>query len=152
MRETFKEMESGMIFDINKINYIDDDLKPYDDLRLGIRKGEEWRQVKGTASYYVSNHGRVATVERYAIMDKQMRKYKAKILKQSINNSGYLQLNLSEGMGLQLVHRLVFEAFNGKIEDGKEIDHKNNNKLDNRIENLQQLTHKANVRKRFAQN
>ena len=43
-------------------------------------------------------------------------------------------------------HRLVFEYFNGPIPDGMEIDHINNKRDDNRIENLQLLSHKENCR------
>ena len=149
MKKLFTEMEKSMILDFKKLEYVDADLQPYEDTRLAIRTGEEWRQIKGTACYFVSSHGRVAVVERYAIMDNQMRKYRAKILKQSLNRDGYLQINIGEGMGLQLVHRLVFEAFNGKIDDNKEIDHINNKRDDNRLENLQQLTHKENILKKF---
>ena len=149
MQKLFTEMEKGMILNFKKLEYVADDLQPYEDTRLAIREGEEWRQVKGTACYYVSSHGRVAVVERYAIMNNQKRKYQAKILKQSKNRDGYLQINIGEGMGLQLVHRLVFEAFNGKIDDDKEIDHKNNNRADNHVENLQQLTHRENILKKF---
>jgi hypothetical protein len=44
-------------------------------------------------------------------------------------------------------HRLVYEYFHGNIPSDLEIDHINNNKSDNRIENLQLLTHKQNVNK-----
>ena len=44
-------------------------------------------------------------------------------------------------------HKLVWEHFNGAVPEGFEIDHKNNERLDNRIENLQLLTHADNARK-----
>ena len=45
------------------------------------------------------------------------------------------------------VHRFVFECFNGLIPDGKVIDHKNNNKEDNRLCNLQLITPQQNCKK-----
>lgn len=42
------------------------------------------------------------------------------------------------------VHRLVWEAFNGEIPDGYEIDHKNTVRTDNRLENLRLTTPKEN--------
>jgi hypothetical protein len=47
------------------------------------------------------------------------------------------------------VHRAVYAWYhgNGSITDGMVVDHKNNNKQDNRIENLQLLTPKQNIRK-----
>ena len=44
-------------------------------------------------------------------------------------------------------HRFVFEVFRGPIPRFFEVDHLNNVKSDNRIKNLQLLTHKQNVGK-----
>lgn len=38
------------------------------------------------------------------------------------------------------IYRLVYEAFNGKIPKGMNIHHKNGNKLDDRLDNLECLT------------
>ena len=43
------------------------------------------------------------------------------------------------------VHRIVYTWFNGFIPNGLIVDHINNNKFDNRIENLQLLTPKQNL-------
>ena len=45
------------------------------------------------------------------------------------------------------VHRFVYECFNGIIPDGKVIDHVNNIKDDNRLCNLQLMTHQENCKK-----
>ena len=45
------------------------------------------------------------------------------------------------------VHRFVYECFNGIIPDGKVIDHVNNIKDDNRLCNLQLMTHQENCEK-----
>lgn len=44
-----------------------------------------------------------------------------------------------------LVHRLVYEAFKGKIPKRYTIDHKDNDSLNNKIENLQCVTQKENI-------
>ena len=44
-------------------------------------------------------------------------------------------------------HRFVFEAIKGVIPEGFEIDHRNEVKTDNRINNLQLLTHQQNIEK-----
>lgn len=44
-------------------------------------------------------------------------------------------------------HRLVYVHFFGMIPEGYEIHHKNNNKIDNRPENLEVVTHKVNMRR-----
>lgn len=42
------------------------------------------------------------------------------------------------------VHRAVWEAFNGPIPKGLEVNHKNLNRADNRLENLELVTHQQN--------
>jgi hypothetical protein len=43
------------------------------------------------------------------------------------------------------VHRIMWEAFNGPIEGRLEVNHKNLKRDDNRLENLELLTHRENV-------
>ena len=67
-----------------------------------------------------------------------------------INNSGYLRIGVSDGgIGKDyLKHRFVFECFHGKINDAKlVVDHMNNIKIDNRLENLQSITQSQNIKK-----
>ena len=45
------------------------------------------------------------------------------------------------------IHRFIWECWRGVIPDGKVIDHKNNDKEDNRLCNLQLLTHQENCKK-----
>ena len=45
------------------------------------------------------------------------------------------------------VHRFVWECFFGKIPDGKVIDHRNDDKMDNRLCNLQLMTQQQNCKK-----
>lgn len=49
--------------------------------------------------------------------------------------------------GSRYVHRIMWEHCNGVIPDGLEIDHKDDNPLNNKIENLQLLTHQQNLLK-----
>ena len=51
-----------------------------------------------------------------------------------------------------IVSRLVWEAFNGPIPAGYEVDHKDNNPENNRLDNLQLLTHKENNIKKYVDN
>ena len=58
------------------------------------------------------------------------------------NNKGYIYATID---GKQIPkHRLIWEAFNGEIPDGMEIDHINGNPSDNRLENLRLVTHEDN--------
>ena len=76
---------------------------------------------------------------------------KNKIMSMFKNNSGYLFFGIYD-KDLQKTktfyqHRFVYEVIKGKIPSNLEIDHINGNKTDNRIKNLQLLTHKQNVEK-----
>lgn len=59
----------------------------------------------------------------------------------SISDWGYYRItSTKEGNWRKYLHRLIFEDFHGiKIPDGYVIHHKNGNKLDNSIENLEMM-------------
>jgi hypothetical protein len=44
------------------------------------------------------------------------------------------------------VHRMVYACFNGELLDGYEIHHRDNNKVNNHPDNLEQVTHEENMR------
>ena len=74
-----------------------------------------------------------------------------KIISKIKNNCGYLQFsiynkNLKKTKTF-FQHRFVYEVIEGKIPSHFEIDHVNGNKTDNRIKNLQLLTHQQNIEK-----
>ena len=66
-----------------------------------------------------------------------------------IKRYGYLCFNIYdkklEKPKVYYQHRFVYEVFQGPIPRFFEVDHINENKYDNRIKNLQLLTHKQNV-------
>lgn len=96
---------------------------------LELLPNEEFRWVKGFENLYeVSNYGRVYS------------HYKGgKFLKGRPQREGYLQVALyKDGKGKNYsVHRLVGEAFIPNPFDLPEINHLNEVKTDNRVENLQ---------------
>ena len=67
------------------------------------------------------------------------------------HKSGYMlcmvRKHRQNGQKCYSVHRFVYECFNGTIPDGKVIDHVNNIKDDNRLCNLQLMTHQENCKK-----
>lgn len=102
-------------------------------------KREIWKSVLGYIGLYeVSNYGRVRSLKHEKI----------RILKQLKHTNGYLKVNLCKDGITKIfyVHRLVYEAFNGFIPDGYEINHINEDKTDNRLDNLNLLTHGENIR------
>ena len=95
--------------------------------------GEEWRPIRGSLVYFVSNRGRV----------KSRNKHQMKILTQRKNNKGYWRVRLSLQLNQPkefLVSRLVAEAFtpDGNAEI-KQVHHKNG-KDNNSVECLSWLT------------
>lgn len=62
---------------------------------------------------------------------------------------GYVRLG-GRPAGTLYAHRIVWEAVNGPIPVGLEIDHRNGRKNDNRIRNLDLVTRAENVRRAYA--
>ena len=67
-----------------------------------------------------------------------------------LSNGDYLRITVRD-QGIRknyLKHRFIFECFHGKINDVKlVVDHINNIKTDNRLENLQLITQSQNQKK-----
>jgi hypothetical protein len=96
---------------------------------------EIWRPIY-EGKYEVSNLGNVKSFARYK---------DGKLMKPSIRKDGYLEVHLSNnGSKLCLVHRLVLQAF--LPIDDKEVNHKNHDKSDNRLENLEWCSSSENSR------
>jgi hypothetical protein len=74
-------------------------------------------------------------------------KYKKAFMKPGIDKNGYYK-TVIDGKGLR-IHRLIAETFIPNPLDLTHIDHRNNEQLDNRVENLQWITHGDNVRKAY---
>lgn len=98
---------------------------------LQIKSGEVFRIVERDDHYEVSNLGRVYS------------HHSKRLIKPWPDTQGYLQVYLGRRRPIA-VHRLVMEAFVGK--DDRHVNHKNSIKTDNRIENLEYVTHTENLR------
>lgn len=60
-------------------------------------KEEIWKEIIGHDGYFISNHGRVKSIDRVIIRrDGIPRTCKGKIIKQAVNPNGYYQVGLSE--------------------------------------------------------
>lgn len=110
---------------------------------------EVWRDIKGYKGIYqVSNLGRVKSISRYRKGKSNSLVYlPEKILNPKKGKNGYLNVGLSKN-GIPktyYVHRLVYETFRGKIPFWMQVNHINEDKTDNRLENLNVLTPKANL-------
>lgn len=102
---------------------------------------EEWRPVVGYEGFYsISNHGRV---RRDAMATGATC---GRILKPGNHTGGYLNVNLSKHNSTRsyLVHRLVVFAFISVIEKGMETNHKDFDKTNNHLSNLEIVTPSEN--------
>jgi hypothetical protein len=111
---------------------------------------EVWKDVLGYEGLYqVSDLGRVKSLNREIIkFNGNIRHYPERILKLSINTTGYLYVGLYKKNKIKLykVHRLVWESFNGNTD--LHIDHiVEGNKTDNRLCNLQAIKQRENISK-----
>lgn len=87
----------------------------------------------------------------YADIEGNIYNKHSQLIKQQINNKGYLTFKMYLGDGVVRgvkSSRFIYEYFNGEIPEGFQIDHINGIKTDNRIGNLQIVLPAKNVRKR----
>ena len=110
---------------------------------------EVWRDIRGFESLYqVSNIGRVKRLSGYTITKAGWRlPVKERIRAFSLNGQGYYQVVLT-GFGKRetfRVHRLVYETFVGPIPEGMQVNHIDENKLNNCVWNLNLMTPKQNT-------
>lgn len=110
---------------------------------------EIWKDIPGYEGLYqVSDQGRVRSLERISIVGNYPHKRiePQRVLKPAGNGNGYRKVMLwKDGRSKQIyVHRLVYLAFNGTIPEGMEVNHINECRADNRICNLNIMTHEQN--------
>jgi hypothetical protein len=101
---------------------------------------EVWKPIVGyEGSYEVSSTGMVRRLRRSSGARV------GRILKSHDNGEGYLfvPLCINNTRRQRTVHRVVAEAFYGPAL-GRQVNHKNGNKQDNRVENIEWVTPKEN--------
>lgn len=112
---------------------------------------EEWRDVVGYEGYYmVSNIGRIATlshtVDFISIYDgvevKKTFKAKQCLRKLHQGKHGYMECTLRDSKRTKLmkVHRIVAEAFIPNPQSLPSVNHKDEDKTNNKVENLEWCT------------
>ena len=96
---------------------------------------------------YLNDSDQIITSNRYKINITKLCiiNNRNQFLTLSTSEKGYQSITL-HGVSRQ-VHRVVWEHVNGKIPDDKEIDHIDDVRSNNKIENLQLLTHQENLLK-----
>jgi hypothetical protein len=107
---------------------------------------EVWKDVVGYPNYEVSNFGNVRSKKREVKRQNGRNYIKPSNLLKKEYCLGYLRVSLfDEGKIVhKLVHRLVAEAFIPNLHDNPYINHKDENKLNNNVNNLEWCTAKYN--------
>ena len=114
---------------------------------------EVWKNVPNYEGLYqVSSLGMVQSLERVVKRsDNQKKTFKERFLKANPDGHGYLMVTLSKDGKRKTfkVHKLVAMAFLGHKPCGyrEVVDHIDNDKLNNRAENLQLTTQRNNASK-----
>lgn len=114
---------------------------------MNKEENEAWKTYPEFDFIQASNLGRVRTVDRVVKTKNGIRFIKGRILKQRRTQKGYMEVQTNaNGKKLHLkVHRVVASCFITNPDSLPEINHKDCNRLNNRVENLEWCTHKQNV-------
>ena len=109
---------------------------------------EIWKAIKDyEGKYEVSNLGRVKSLERTSRLN---RKIKERILAPREHTGGYLRVQLSRKDFY--IHRLVAETFIPNPENKPMVNHKDGNKHNNCVDNLELVTHSENEKHAYKNN
>jgi hypothetical protein len=110
---------------------------------------EIWVDVKGYESFYqVSNMGNVRSKDRTVACKRLGTKnLRSRPLKATVDSVGYCKVTLQD-QGRNVVwkvHRLVAEHFIDKVEGKGIINHIDNNRANNKVDNIEKCTPKENT-------
>lgn len=110
---------------------------------------EKWKPIVGYEQLYeVSDLGNVRSCERVVNhgLGESVRRLKSRKIKPWQDNHGYHAVSLSKGGVVKKikVHRLVAEAFISNPENKPTINHINEIRNDNRVDNLEWATYQEN--------
>ena len=109
---------------------------------------EEWRDIKDYEGLYmISSYGRVKSLGRWVNYKNKGKKWQeGKILKPLVKKGGYLHVGLWKNGKLKFftVHRLVAQAFIPNPNNLPQVNHKDENKENNFVKNLEYCDAKYN--------
>lgn len=112
-------------------------------INKAVAKKERWKPIPGHPLYSASSLGRI------------MNNRSGRVLKHFQINTGYNYVRLSRGtansaLGVS-VHRLVLTAFRGEPR-GLQADHINGTRDDNRLQNLEWVSQRLNIKRAARRN
>ena len=118
-----------------------------------MESAEEWRAIPGIDTHEVSSIGRVRSVDRESVIFAKRlgctlrnvsyaREVKGRLLSLQKDPRGYIHVSINDRT--YLVHRLVAKAFLDNPLNSKEVNHKDGNKSNNMVENLEWTSRSQN--------
>jgi len=112
---------------------------------------EIWKAIIGFERYQISNLGRVKSLPKTWVSGRgRILSHDGKILFQQKSPQGYLSVKVSDGKHKRFrTHRLVALAFIPNPENKPEVNHKDGNKENNHVSNLEWATGSENVKHSF---
>jgi DNA-binding NarL/FixJ family response regulator len=93
---------------------------------------EIWKEIEGAKDYFVSSHGRVKGMRR-------------RIMRLAVSHKGYLVCRIPNRKYSQPLSRVVAKAFIANPHNKPQVNHKDGNKQNNCVSNLEWNTCKENI-------
>jgi len=116
---------------------------------------EIWKEIPRTKGYYeASIFGRIRSIERIIhYSDGRIYKYKSKIRSKHLNSNGYecVTLHINGKNKNHRVHQIIAQTFLG-LSNGQDVNHKNSDRTDNRLVNLEYCSRSANIKHGYINN
>ena len=101
---------------------------------------EKWKPIPSAPDYAVSDKGNIKRIAPYA----RNRDYGGPSIRTAHHGYMYTQFRINGKRKNMFIHRCVMEAFVGPSD--LQVNHKNGDRQDNRLENLEYVTPKENQR------
>ena len=117
-------------------------------------KNRTWRDIPLFEGYYqASADGLIQSIKRTVFSKRHggYKELKSKVLKTQLTHNGYEMICLSKSNDkyTKRVHRLIAETFLGKCPNGMVVHHKDHNKLNNDISNLEYVSKQKNTQEYY---
>lgn len=102
---------------------------------------QKWHEIPGFPGYYASRKGEILGKHGEPLKQRRLR-------------DGYTNVCLytPNRKGNQKTHALIARTFIGPRPEGHQINHKNGNKADNRVQNLEYVTQSDHLQAEFRKN
>lgn len=105
---------------------------------------KDYKVLERFPHYEIYKDGRV--IRRRHVLKQRLPR---RVVKSWLTKNGYIGIALRDKDGVihhLYLHRVLWEAFNGEIPEGMEIDHTDGNRTNYQLENLRLVSHSENCR------